>query len=150
MPDRKTKDLLPERLTLRQTLFGGIKVGDTFSIISIGFLVAYLALGLYAGRCTKTVEDHCVMARSASAFLIVGTLIASNLSSVTFTGFTATAMTKGPLALISQFGASVTGSLFLGLVAGKYFYRMKLLTLPEFFSSPTSAVPRARSILSCP
>lgn len=108
-------------------------MGDTFSIISIGFLVAYLALGLYAGRCTKTVEDHCVMARSASAFLIVGTLIASNLSSVTFTGFTATAMTKGPLALISQFGASVTGSLFLGLVAGKYFYRMKLLTLPEFF-----------------
>lgn len=108
-------------------------MGDTFSIIAIGFLIGYLALGLYAGRNTSTVEDHCVMGRSASAFLIVGTLIASNLSSVTFTGFTATAMTKGPLAIISQFGASVTGSLFLGLIAGKYFYRMRLLTLPEFF-----------------
>ena len=107
---------------------------DMFSIIAIGFLVGYLILGLYAGRNTDTVEDHCVMGRSASAFLIVGTLIASNLSSVTFTGFTATVMTKGPLALISQFGASVSGSLILGLIVGKYFYRMKLLTLPEFFT----------------
>lgn len=107
---------------------------DMFSIISIGFILGYLVLGLYAGRNTNTVEDHCVMGRSASAFLIVGTLIASNLSSVTFTGFTATVMSKGPLALISQFGASVTGSLILGLIVGKYFYRMKLLTLPEFFT----------------
>lgn len=112
----------------------GLELGNTFSVISIGFLVGYLILGLYAGRNTNTVEDHCVMGRSASAFFIVGTLIASNLSSVTFTGFTATSMIKGPLALISQFGASVTGSLILGLFVGKYFYRLKLLTLPEFFT----------------
>lgn len=124
-------------------------MGDTFSVISISFLVGYLILGLYAGRNTNTVEDHCVMGRSASAFLIVGTLIASNLSSVTFTGFTATVMTKGPLAIISQFGASVTGSLILGLFVGKYFYRMKLLTLPEFFSRryPGKAATLAASLI---
>lgn len=124
-------------------------LGDTFSIVSIGFLVLYLLIGLYAGRNTNTIEDHCVMSRSATAFLIVGTLIASNLSSVTFTGFTATSMSKGPLAIICQFGASVTGSLFLGLVAGKYFYRLKLLTLPDFFTYryPGKAATLAASLI---
>lgn len=108
---------------------------DMYAMISVAFLLGYLFIGLWAGRKTKSVEDHMVMSRSAPAFLIAGTLIASNLSSVTFTGFTATVATMGPLAIISQFGASVTGSLFLGLYAGRYLYRMKLMTVPDFFST---------------
>lgn len=107
---------------------------DAYAKISIVFLLGYLVIGLWAGRKTKSVEDHMVMSRSAPGYLITGTLIASNLSSVTFTGFTATVITMGPLAMISQFGASVTGSLFLGLYAGRYLYRMKLMTVPDFFS----------------
>ena len=107
---------------------------DIYAIISVFFLCAYLFIGLYAGRQTKSVEDHYVMRRSATAIFITGTLIASNLSSVTFTGFTATVATSGPLGLISQFGASVTGSLFLGLFAGRYLYRMRLLTVPDYFA----------------
>lgn len=106
---------------------------NAYSIIAVAFLVFYMLAGLYAGRQTHTVEDHFVMSRSAPAFLITGTLIASNLSSVTFTGFTGTAASFGPLALICQFGASVTGSLILGLCIGKYFYRMNLMTIPDFF-----------------
>jgi Na+/proline symporter len=106
---------------------------NIYSVIAIAFLAFYMFAGLYAGRKTTTVEDHYVMSRSAPAFLITGTLVASNLSSVTFTGFTGTAASVGSLGLISQFGASVTGSLILGLWLGKYFYRMKLMTVPDFF-----------------
>ena len=107
---------------------------DAYGIISIAFLAAYLFIGLYAGRKTHSVEDHFVMSRSAPAFFIMGTLIASNLSSVTFTGFTATVITSGPLAMITQFGATITAMLFIGLYAGRYLYRMKLLTIPDFFA----------------
>ena len=107
---------------------------DVYGIISLIFLCGYLFIGLYAGRQTKTVEDHLVMSRSAPAFFITGTLIASNLSSVTFTGFTATASMSGPLAMITQFGATISASLFVGLYAGRYLYRMKLLTIPDFFA----------------
>lgn len=107
---------------------------DIYGIISLVFLFGYLSIGLYAGRQTKTVEDHFVMSRSAPAFFITGTLIASNLSSVTFTGFTATAAMSGPLAMITQFGATISASLFVGLYAGRYLYRMKLLTIPDFFA----------------
>lgn len=107
---------------------------DIYIIVSVAFLFSYLFIGLYAGKQTKSVEDHLVMGRSATAIMITGTLIAANLSSVTFTGFTAVVATNGPLGLISQFGASVVASLFLGLYAGKYIYRMKLMTLPDFFA----------------
>ena len=122
---------------------------DSYGIISLCFLFAYLFIGLYAGRKTKTVEDHFVMSRSAPAFFITGTLIASNLSSVTFTGFTATAVTNGALSMITQFGATITASLFVGLYAGRYLYRMKLLTIPDFFSKryPGKAPQLAASIV---
>jgi sodium/pantothenate symporter len=106
---------------------------SVFSGIAVAFLAFYIFMGVYAGRKTHTVADHYVMSRSAPAFMITGTLIASNLSSVTFTGFTGTVVSAGPLALISQFGASVTGSLILGLWLAKYFYRMEMLTIPDFF-----------------
>lgn len=106
---------------------------DVYSAIAVAFLTFYIVVGIYAGRKTHTVKDHFVMSRSAPAFLITGTLIASNLSSVTFTGFTGTVVSAGPLVMLCQFGATVTGSLILGLYMAKYFYRMELFTIPDFF-----------------
>lgn len=119
---------------------------DTYSVITVAFLVFYLFAGVWAGRKTKTVEDHYVMSRSAPAFMITGTLVASNLSSVTFMSFTGTAYKLGPHSMISMFGMSVVASLVLGLWLGKYFYRMQLLTIPDFFKKRYSS--RAVDLIS--
>lgn len=119
---------------------------DTYSVITVAFLVFYLFAGIWAGRQTKTVEDHYVMSRSAPAFLITGTLVASNLSSVTFISFTGVAFKLGPHSMISMFGMSVAASLVLGLWLGKYFYRMELLTIPDFFKKRYSS--RAVELIS--
>ena len=52
---------------------------DIYVVTAIVFMGIYLFAGIYAGKQTKTVEDHYVMSRSAPAYLITGTLIASNL-----------------------------------------------------------------------
>jgi len=54
-----------------------------YSGIAIGFLVLYLVVGVLAGRNTKDTADYYVMSRSAPAYQICGTLIATNASSVT-------------------------------------------------------------------
>lgn len=107
---------------------------DIYVVTAIVFLGIYLFAGIYAGKQTKTVEDHYVMSRSAPAFLITGTLIASNLSSVTFIGYTGTAAQNGPFAMVASFGMTVVASLLIGLWIGKYFYRMRLLTIPDYFN----------------
>ena len=44
----------------------------------------YIAIGNYAGRKVKDVEDYFVVGRQAPTLLIVGTLVASLLSTSTF------------------------------------------------------------------
>ncbi|MCF7935895.1 MAG: sodium:solute symporter family protein [Synergistales bacterium] len=122
---------------------------NVFSGIAVAFLAFYIVMGLYAGRKTHTVADHYVMSRSAPAFMITGTLIASNLSSVTFTAFTGAAVSGSAFAMVFQFGASATGSLVLGLYMAKYFYRMELLTIPDFFRKryPSQGVQLMASLI---
>ncbi len=122
---------------------------DYYGVIAIGFLVFYLFVGIWAGRNTKTVADHYVMSRSAPAFLITGTLVASNLSSVTFIGFTGTAIKAGPHLMIAMFGMTVIASLCMGLWIGKYFYRLNLMTVPDFFQKryPSKSVQLLASLI---
>ena len=49
-------------------------------------ILVYVAVGNYAGRRVKNLEDYFVVGRQAPTLLIVGTLVASFLSTNTFLG----------------------------------------------------------------
>lgn len=107
---------------------------NLFGIINVIFIVAYLLIGLYASRSTKSLDDYYIMNQSASSFLITGTLIATNVSSVTFVGYTGSIYTTRHLPYVTIFGLTVITALFVGLYFGRFFWRMKVYTLPDYFT----------------
>mgnify|MGYP005715879393 FL=1 len=59
---------------------------NIFLIALIISMISYLAIGWYAGRKVKNLEDYYVAGRNASTLLIVGTLVASFMSTNAFLG----------------------------------------------------------------
>lgn len=120
-----------------------------YSAIAVAFLILYLIVGVYAGRKTNSVSDYYVMSRSAPAYQICGTLIATNASSVTLIGYTSDAFSMGPLPMVTMWGTTTIASLILGLWIGKYLYRMNLSTIPEFFVKrfPSKSVQLLASLI---
>lgn len=57
-----------------------------YTITILLSLLAYVVVGNYAGRKVKGLEDYFVAGRRAPVFLIVGTLVASYLSSNIYIG----------------------------------------------------------------
>lgn len=108
---------------------------NIFGIVTIISLIVYLAVGFYSAKGMKTVDDFYVMGRNAPAFLITGTLIATNVSSVAFVGYVGAVYSRGSLPYVIMFGATVAAGLFLGLSMGRYIWRMKLFTVPDFFTT---------------
>lgn len=125
---------------------------DLFTAVSLAFLLIYLVVGIYVARSVKTLDDFYVMDRKAPPVLIAGTLIATNVSSVTFIGFTGTAFSVGPL-YVAFYGMTVVASLFVGLYLGRYLWRLKLWTIPDYFakrfpSEPVRVVATAIVLIS--
>ncbi len=108
---------------------------NIFGAVCIISLVIYLGVGFYSARNLKTIDDFYVMGRNAPAFLITGTLVATNISSVAFVGYVGSVYSKGSLPYIVMFGATLTSAVVLGLFVGRYIWRMKLYTVPDFFTT---------------
>jgi len=106
------------------------------SIYAVGLffsILVYLAVGNYAGRKVKHLEDYFVAGRQAPTLLIVGTLVASLMSTNAFMGeaglaYSGFGMTTIILTAINCIGY-VAGALFFG----KYLRRSRALTLAEYF-----------------
>jgi Na+/proline symporter len=106
------------------------------SVYTIGVfasLILYIVVGNYAGRKVKHIDDYYVAGRNAPTVLILGTLIASYLSTTAFmgeTGFMYSGYMATCLILICLSSAGYTlGALFFG----RYLRRSESLTVPEFF-----------------
>jgi sodium/pantothenate symporter len=103
---------------------------------AIGILISilvYLIVGSYAGRKVKDLDDYFVAGRSAPTLLIVGTLVASFLSTNAFlaeTGFSYQG--HGPLLLILS-AVNGLGYVFGALFFGRFLRRSKALTVAEYF-----------------
>src|SRR5699024_8502792 len=105
-------------------------------IYTIGALVSfviYLLVGLVVSKKVKDLEDYYVSGRNAPTLLIVGSLVASYLSTVAFMGDSAFSY-EGyglPMLIMSIFvlPGYITGVMFFG----RYLRRSKALTLPEYF-----------------
>ncbi len=106
---------------------------NTYAIGIICSILLYLAIGSYAGRKIKHLDDFYVAGRGASTLLIVGTLIASFLSTNAFlgeTGFTYSGY--GPVLMIMTAVNSI-GYVLGALFFGRYLRRSNVLTVAEFF-----------------
>jgi len=100
--------------------------------IAISILV-YIAIGNYAGRGIKQLDDYYVAGRRAPTLIIVGTLVASLMSSTMFLGEAGFAYDTqgGPYVLFPQ--AAAIGYVLGALFFGRYLRRSRTNTLAEFF-----------------
>ena len=96
-------------------------------------LIVYIAVGNYAGRRVKKIDDYFVAGRKAPTILIVGTLVASLISTNAFLGETGFVYDgqAGPYLLWPAIAATfyVYGALFFG----RYLRRSRAITVADFF-----------------
>jgi sodium/pantothenate symporter len=106
------------------------------SVYTFGLLVSiivYLAVGNYAGRKVKRLEDYFVAGRNAPTLLIVGTLVASLMSTNAFMGETGVGYSGFPAVLIMLTAVNCIGYTAGGLYFGRFLRRSRALTLAEYF-----------------
>ncbi|EED34808.1 Na+/solute symporter [Luminiphilus syltensis NOR5-1B] len=102
--------------------------------ITIGIsLLVYLVVGSYAGRGVKKLDDYFVAGRRAPTLLILGTLVASVMSTAIFMGEAAFTY-DGQLGAYLLFpGIAVTGYLIGALFFGVYLRRSRAPTVADYF-----------------
>lgn len=107
---------------------------NIYTITILISILAYVAIGNYAGRKVKNVEDYFVVGRQAPTLLIVGTLVASFLSTNTFLGDAG--FTYGfNSARILLPGFFLVGYIYGALYFGRFLRRSRALTVAAYFSS---------------
>ncbi|MGD8577835.1 MAG: sodium:solute symporter family protein [Lysobacterales bacterium] len=106
------------------------------NLFAVGMLVSilvYLVVGNYAGRRVKHLEDYFVAGRQAPTLLIVGTLVASLMSTNAFMGESGIAYSGFPAIIILLTAVNCIGYVAGGLWFGRFLRRSRALTLPEYF-----------------
>ena len=96
-------------------------------------ILAYIAVGIYVGRKVKGIEDYMVVGRQAPTLLIVGTLVASFLSTSTFLGNTGMAYGINAGVWILFPGIAFSGYIYGAIFFGRYLRRSRSLTIAEYF-----------------
>lgn len=106
---------------------------DIYTGAIVASLIVYIAVGNYAGRRVKKLDDYFVAGRQASTVLIVGTLVASVLSTNIFLGETGFVYEgqAGPYVLWPPMAAM--GYIFGALFFGRYLRRSRAITVAAFF-----------------
>lgn len=97
------------------------------------FLALYFFVGNFAGTKVKDVEDYYVCGRNAPTILIVGTLVASYLSTAAFMGDAAMAYDGYPWGVLWFMCLPAVGYIIGALLFSRYLRRSKVLTVAEFF-----------------
>jgi sodium/pantothenate symporter len=106
------------------------------SIYAVGLLVSiliYMAVGNYAGRKVKHLDDYFVAGRNAPTLLIVGTLVASFISTNAFMGETGQAYSGYAGVVLMITAVNVVGYIAGGLYFGRFLRRSRSLTVAEYF-----------------
>ncbi len=97
-------------------------------------IAVYLLVGNYAGRKVQGIEDYYVAGRNAPTLLIVGTLVASFLSTTAFLGETGFAYDGYAFLMLTLTAINTSGYVLGALFFGRFIRRSKSLTVPEFFA----------------
>ena len=108
-----------------------------FNIYAIGTIIAmilFIAIGVFAGRKVKDINDYYVAGRKAPVILIVGSLIASFLSTGAFMGDTGEVYSGFFMGIIIVGILQASGYVYGANLFGKYIRRVKVNTVPEYFA----------------
>lgn len=103
-----------------------------FTVTTALFVMAFVVIGNIAGRKVKNIDDYFVAGRRAPTFLIVGTLVASLMSTTVFmgeAGFTYAGQV-GPYLLLPAL--TVTGYIYGALFFGTFLRRSRATTVAAF------------------
>ena len=103
----------------------------------LGFVIAYLAvslgIGFYAATRVHSASDYITAGRSLPMIVVIAMVFATWFGAETVLGIPATFLDENLGGIVSDpFGASLALILF-GLFFARRLYRMKLLTLGDFF-----------------
>ena len=96
-------------------------------------LVVFFAVGIGAGRMVKDTNDYYVSGRNAPTLLIVGSLIASFLSTGAFLGDTGEVYSGFFIGIVTVGVIQATGYIYGAGFFGRYIRRSEVTTLPEYF-----------------
>ena len=96
-------------------------------------LACYLAVGWYAGRRVKHLEDFFVAGRNAPTVLILGTLVASFMSTNAFIGEAGMSYQGHAPLVIIMTCFNCLGYIIGAVFFGRYLRRSKAFTVPAYF-----------------
>ncbi len=103
------------------------------AIFIILYLIVSAGIGVYAGLRVKNASDFLVAGRSLPAGVTIATVFATWFGSEAVLGIPATFMEEGLGGIIADpFGAGLC-LVFVGIFFARRLYRMKLLTIGDFF-----------------
>ena len=106
---------------------------NSFQIGIVVSVACYLAVGWYAGRKVRHLEDYFVAGRNAPTILILGTLIASFLSTNAFMGEVGMSYQGHAPIIITMNCFNCFGYVIGAVFFGRYLRRSRALTVPAFF-----------------
>ncbi len=105
----------------------------------IAALVLFVVVGVLAGRRVKTLSDYYVAGRQAPVLLIVGSLIASFLSTGAFLGDTGEVYSGFFMGIVIVGILQASGYVYGANLFGKYIRRAEVHTVPEYFGKRFSS-----------
>ncbi len=106
---------------------------DIYTTTIVVSILIYIAIGNYAGRGVKRLDDYYVAGRRAPTLIIVGTLVASLMSTTMFLGEAGFAYNgqAGPYVIWPQ--TTAVGYVIGAILFGRYLRRSRATTVAEFF-----------------
>lgn len=119
-----------------------------------GILLIFVFVGNYSGKRVKNIEDYYVSGRNAGTLLLTGTLVASGLSTVMWTG-DAGFVYEGYFMLDVLFIAmQAQGHCYGTMFYGRYIRRSEALTVADYFgkrfmSKRTRVIVAIVAIVAC-
>ncbi|HEU4517119.1 MAG TPA: sodium:solute symporter family protein [Steroidobacteraceae bacterium] len=106
---------------------------NAYTVGILASLVVYLAVGTWAGRKVRHLEDYFVAGRQAPTLLILGTLVASLLSTTAFLGEVGMAYSGYGALVLTLVAINVVGYIVGALFFGRHLRRSQALTVAEYF-----------------
>ena len=106
---------------------------NSFQLGIVASLACYLAIGWYAGKRVRHLEDFFVAGRNAPTILILGTLVASFMSTNAFMGEAGMSYQGHAPLVIIMTCFNCLGYIVGAVFFGRYLRRSQALTVPAFF-----------------
>ncbi len=106
---------------------------NTYMFGVIIAIIIFIVVGIFAGRKVKNTDDYYVAGRKAPTILIVGSLIASFLSTGAFLGDTGEVYSGFFMGIVIVGVLQASGYVYGAGLFGKFIRRSKVNTIPEFF-----------------